>query len=82
MSITALDIGTHSIKIVVAKDSSGHVVQKALEIPKKIGLVIPKNDQETLQYSEMIVNLFQDYKLDQSDVRLSLPEYLIAKKVI
>lgn len=82
MPITALDIGTHSIKIVVAKDNNGQVINKALELPNKLGLVIPKNDQETLQYSEMMVNLFHDYKLDQSDVRLSLPEYLIANKVI
>jgi len=82
MSITALDIGTHSIKIVVTKDNNGQVIQKALEVPNKLGLVVPKNDQETLQYSEMIINLFHDYKLDQTDVRLSLPEYLIANKVI
>jgi type IV pilus assembly protein PilM len=82
MSITALDIGTHSIKIVVTKDNNGQVISKILELPNKLGLVIPKNDQETLQYSEMVINLFHDYKLDQSDVRLSLPEYLVANKVI
>lgn len=82
MSITALDIGTHSIKIIVTKDNNGQVISKALELPNKLGLVVPKNDQETLQYSEMIANLFHDYKLDQSDVRLSLPEYLVANKVI
>jgi len=82
MSITALDIGTQSIKIVVAKDSNGQILNKALEVPNKLGLVIPKNDQEALQYSEMINNLFHDYKLEQTDVRLSLPEYLVANKVI
>lgn len=82
MSITALDIGTHSIKVVVTKNNNSQVIQKTLEIPNKLGLVAPKNDQETLQFSEMIVNLFQDYKLDQTDVRLSLPEYLVANKVI
>ncbi len=82
MSITALDIGTHSIKIIVTKDNNGQVLSKVLEIPNKLGLVIPKSDQETLQYSEMISNLFHDYKLEQVDVRLSLPEYLVANKVI
>lgn len=82
MSITALDIGTHSIKIIVTKDNNGQVIGKSLELPNKLGLVVPKNDQETLQYSEMVANLFHDYKLDQSDVRLSLPEYLVANKVI
>jgi Tfp pilus assembly PilM family ATPase len=82
MSITALDIGTHSIKAVVSKDNNGQVLSKALEIPNKLGLVVPRNDQEALQYSEMILNLLHDYKLEQTDVRLSLPEYLIANKVI
>lgn len=82
MSITALDIGTYSIKVVVAKDSKGQVINKAIEIPNKLGLVTPKSDQEALQFSEMITNLFHDYKLDQNDVRLSLPEYLVSNKVI
>lgn len=82
MSITALDIGSHSIKIVVAKDDKGQAINKAIEVPNKLGLVIPKNDQEVLQFSELISNLFHDYKLDQNDVRLSLPEYLVTSKVI
>lgn len=82
MSITALDIGTHSIKIAVTKDNNGQVLNKVLELPNKLGLVVPKNDQETLAYSEMVANIFHDYKIDQSDVRLSLPEYLVANKVI
>lgn len=82
MPITALDIGTHSIKVVVTKDNNGQIIQKGLEVPNKLNLVAPKNDQEGLQFSEMITNLFNDYKLDQSDVRMSLPEYLVANKVI
>lgn len=82
MSITALDIGTHSVKIIVTKDNGGQLIQKAIELPNKLGLAAPKNDQEALQFSEMITNLFHDYKLDQSDVRLSLPEYLVTSKVI
>ena len=82
MSITALDIGTHSIKVLISKDNNGRFLQKAIILPNKLGLVVPKNDQEALQYAEMVANLFQDYKLEQSDVRLSLPEYLIANKVI
>ncbi|AKM81672.1 MAG: hypothetical protein UT13_C0001G0713 [Candidatus Pacebacteria bacterium GW2011_GWF2_38_9] len=82
MSITALDIGTHSIKIVIAKDSKNQTIQKAIEVPNKLGMVSPKNDQEILQFSEMVNNLFHDYKLDQNDVRLSLPEYLVNTKVI
>ena len=39
MSITALDIGTHSIKIIVTKDNNGQVLNKALEVPNKLGLV-------------------------------------------
>lgn len=82
MSITALDIGTHSIKIVVAKDSKSQSISKAIEISNKLGIVAPKSDQEALQFAEMIANLFHDYKLDQGDVRLSLPEYLVNSKVI
>lgn len=82
MSITALDIGTHSIKVVIAKDSKSQTITKALEIKNKLSIIAPKSDQEALQFTEMIANLFHDYKLDQSDVRLSLPEYLVTSKVI
>ncbi len=82
MSITALDIGTHSIKVIVAKDGKSQSIIKSVEIPNKLGIVAPKNDQEILQFSELISNIFHDYKLDQSDVRLSLPEYLVTSKVI
>lgn len=82
MSITALDIGTRFIKVVVAKDGKVQSIQKSIEIPNKLGIIAPKNEQEVLQFSEMINNLFHDYKIDQSDVRLSLPEYLIASRVI
>ncbi len=81
MSITALDIGTHSIKIVVAKENKNQII-KSVEINNKLGLVVPKSEQEALQFAELMVNLFHDYKLDQSDVRLSLPEYLVTSKVI
>lgn len=82
MSITALDIGTNAIKIVVVKNNKSRQILKAIEAKNKLGLVAPKSDQEALQFSEMVANLFHDYKLDQSDVRLSLPEYLVTSKVI
>lgn len=82
MSITALDIGTHTIKAISAKNGKQIQVLKAVDIPNSLGLVIPQSDQETTQFSEMIANLLNDYKLDASDVRLSLPESIIANKVI
>lgn len=82
MSITALDIGTHTIKALSAKNAKQiHIVQ-AVDVPNTLNLLIPQNDQETTQFSEMIANLLNDYKLDASDVRLSLPESVIANKVI
>jgi type IV pilus assembly protein PilM len=82
MSITALDIGTHTIKAISAKGGKQIQVLKTVDIPNSLGLVIPQSDQETTQFSEMIANLINDYKLDASDVRLSLPESIIANKVI
>lgn len=82
MSITALDIGAHSIKIVVAKPGNTPQLQKAVEVRNPLGLVAPKTDQEVVQMSDLLANLFHDYKLDQTDVRLSLPEYLVTSKVI
>lgn len=82
MSITALDIGTHTIKALSAKNAKQiHIVQ-AVDVPNTLNLLIPQNDQETTQFSEMVANLLNDYKLDASDVRLSLPESVIANKVI
>jgi len=82
MSITALDIGTHTIKAISAKNAKQTHIVQAVDIPNTISLVIPQSDQETTQFSEMIANLLNDYKLDASDVRLSLPESVIANKVI
>ncbi len=82
MSITALDIGTHTIKAISAKNGKQVTVIQAVNIPNNLGLIIPQSDQETSQFSEMIANLLNDYKLDASDVRLSLPESVIANKVI
>ncbi|HPR14317.1 MAG TPA: type IV pilus assembly protein PilM, partial [Candidatus Woesebacteria bacterium] len=76
------DIGTHTIKAISAKNGKQIQVLKAVDIPNSLGLVIPQSDQETTQFSEMIANLLNDYKLDASDVRLSLPESIIANKVI
>jgi type IV pilus assembly protein PilM len=82
MSITALDIGTHTIKAISAKNGKQIQLIKTVDVPNSLGLVIPQSDQETTQFSEMIANLINDYKLDASDVRLSLPESVIANKVI
>ena len=82
MSITALDIGTHSIKAVLAKAGKHPQIIKAVSIPNKLGLIVPQTDQETSQFMEMISNFINDYKLDATDLRLSLPEYMIANKVI
>lgn len=82
MSITALDIGTHTIKAISAKNTKQVQINQAVDIPNTLNLVIPQSDQETTQFSEMIANLMNDYKLDASDVRLSLPESVIANKVI
>jgi type IV pilus assembly protein PilM len=82
MSITALDIGTHSIKAISAKNAKEINIIQAVDVPNITNLVIPQSDQETALFSEMIANLMNDYKLDASDVRLSLPESVIANKVI
>jgi type IV pilus assembly protein PilM len=82
MSITALDIGTHSIKAILAKNTKEISIIQAVDVPNAANLVIPQSDQETAQFSEMIANLMNDYKLDASDVRLSLPESIIANKTI
>jgi len=82
MSITALDIGTHTIKALSAKNGKQINILQAVDIPNSLNIVIPQSDQETTQFSEMIANLINDYKLDASDVRLSLPESVIANKVI
>jgi type IV pilus assembly protein PilM len=82
MSITALDIGTASIKVLLAKGPKNITISKFVEVPNKLGLVYPQTDQEFAQFTELIANIFNDYKLDQSDVRLSLPEYLTASRVV
>lgn len=82
MSITALDIGTHTIKALLAKPGKHLNIIKTIDVPNHLHLVVPQSEQENSQFMEMMANLLNDYKLDPSDLRLSLPESMIANKVI
>lgn len=82
MPATAIDIGTHSIKAISGKAGRKPVVNRAAEIPNNTGVSVPKDSVQTSKLLEMMTQLFQDYKLPKTDVRLSLPEEVVSTKVI
>ena len=82
MPATAIDIGTHSIKVISGKPGKNPVINRVAEVPNTTGISIPKDNNQANKLLEIISQLFHDYKLPKTDVRLSLPEEIVSTKVI
>lgn len=82
MPATAIDIGTYSVKTVVAEPGPTPQVLRTTETINPLELAVPTDDLQTQQLSELMSNIVSDYKLPTTDVRLSLPESVVSSKVI
>ncbi len=79
---TALDIGTHSIKILSGKAGNNPVIENSALAANPTEITVPKDESQAAKLLEVIDNIFHDYKLSKTDVRLSLPEEIVSTKVI
>ncbi len=82
MPATAIDIGTYSLKAIEAKPGKNPEVVRVAEIFNTTGLAFPNDDLQAEKMTELIGSFINDHKLQTTDVRLSLPESIVATKVI
>ncbi|MBU0579120.1 type IV pilus assembly protein PilM [Patescibacteria group bacterium] len=82
MSILALDIGTYTIKAISAKPGKKITIERTVEVFNPLGVAIPSDEALGQKLSDLINSLITDYKLPQTDVRLSLPEAVVSTKLI
>lgn len=82
MSTLAFDLGTYSIKVLIGKAGHAAKVEKAFEVLNPTGLAVPGDDAQVEQLRQVMSALWQDYALPKAELRLSLPESVVATKVI
>lgn len=82
MSALAIDIGTYSIKIVTGQPGKNPTITRNVEVFNNLGFALPADDTQAQKLGELVSNIINDHKLSRNDLRLSLPETLVATKVI
>jgi len=82
MPALALDVGSYSIKVLSGKPGPKFSVDKSLEILNTVGYAVPPDDAKSAQLQQLLSTLATDYSLPRNDVRISLPETMVATKVI
>lgn len=82
MSALAIDLGSYSVKVISGKPGNKFTVDKALEILNTVGYSIPPDEAKSAQLQNLLATLATDYSLPRNDVRISLPESMVATKVI
>lgn len=82
MPATAIDIGTYSIKAVVAKPGSKPSISRTALMRNESELGFPKDEMQAEKMLKSVDQIFHDHKLPKSDVYLSLPEEIVSTKVI
>jgi type IV pilus assembly protein PilM len=80
--ITAVDIGSYTIKIIQASRQNPLEITHVVEVANPIGKVIPDDETSAQALATVIGETFQQYQLSPKDVRLSLPESEVTTKVI
>lgn len=82
MPATAIDIGTYSIKAVVAKPGKKPSISRTALIRNSSELAFPKDEMQAEKILQSVDQIFHDHKLPKTDVYLSLPEEVVSTKVI
>lgn len=82
MSALALDIGTYSIKALAGNPGKVPDITRNLEVINPLAMSIPTDETGAQKLGAHIDNLIKDHKLPITGVRLSLPESVVATKII
>lgn len=83
MAQVGLDIGSYAIKMVVAnRRRKGLEVLHALEIPNPAGTAFPSDPQQLQTLITTLQSTFKEYKLPTGGLHVSLPESMVATKIV
>jgi type IV pilus assembly protein PilM len=82
MPALALDIGSFGIKAISAEPGLDPVINKIIEVHNTTGVVIPKDEEESTQLTNLIHSVINNNQLPKSELRLSLPETMVTTKII
>jgi type IV pilus assembly protein PilM len=82
MSALAIDIGTYTIKILLADPGQNPQIHKAIEVYNSTGVAVPTDDAQVEKLATLLESIFNDYKLPLNHIRFSLPEAVSSTKVI
>lgn len=82
MPATAIDIGSYAIKALVGQPGKQPVINKAAFMLNSTGLAFPEDDSQAEKIMAVLDKFIHDYKLPIEDIRLSLPEEVVATKII
>jgi len=82
MPATAIDIGSYSLKAIVAKPGQKPVISRVVQQINTSGLPYPKDEAQAEKILKEVDQLFHDHKLPTTDVYLGLPEEVVATKMI
>ncbi len=83
MPNVGLDIGSYAIKVVVAnKKRKGLEIVHTFEAPNPVGSPLPSDPQQLQQLGTTITQTFKELKIPTRGVRVSLPESLVATKIV
>ncbi len=82
MPATAIDIGSYSLKAIVAKPGNRPNISKIAQQPNASGLSYPKDEAQAEKILKEVDQFFHDFKLPTSDIYLGLPEEIVATKMI
>lgn len=82
-TFVGLDIGSYSIKAVVAKPQGDHAqILQAVEVSNPLGALLPDTPQKRDQIIETLKNMFEENKLPKKGIHVGLSESLVSTKVV
>jgi type IV pilus assembly protein PilM len=83
MPNVGLDIGSYAIKVIVAnKKRKGLEILHAFEVPNPVGSLLPTDPQQVQLLGTTLTNAFKEFKIPTHGIRVSLPESLVATKIV
>src|SRR5258708_25157967 len=77
-----IDFGNYTLKAVQGKAGPKVNVQKSTQVFNPLGMCVPTDEASAQKLAELVTNMFNDSALARTDVRLSLPEFLVSTKII
>ncbi len=81
-SITTIDIGSFSAKVVKSIKKGKKQVVDVLEVPNTLGFSVPSSDGQVERLRDFLKQLIDKHKIAHNNIRLALPETVVSTQVI